>query len=160
SGFTATVSWGDGTPDSPASVVATEYPGQWAVLANHTFADEGTVTLSVQVRDPGAASALAFHTLTVADAALHLQSIAPPVVTAGMPFSGPVASFTDDNLSAPVTDFTATVSWGDGSPDSAASVSALGGGQFGVAAAHTYATPGTFTLTLSVLDEGGSSLTA
>jgi uncharacterized protein (TIGR03118 family) len=61
--FTATVNWGDGTPPSPAdgkavTVVAdASVPGQFDVMATHTFAEEGSFTVTTTVTDSGGAQA-------------------------------------------------------------------------------------------------------
>ena len=53
-----------------------------------------------------------------------------------------VATFTDANPNATVSDFTATITWGDGST-SAGTVVATGNG-FAVNGAHTYADEGSY----------------
>jgi hypothetical protein len=157
--FTATVTWGDGT-SSAGAVVTTSTPGNYAVLASHVYAEEGNYTLSVKVLDEGSASVTGNLTISVADAALSGLTLSDPGATEGQSFSGfTVATFTDANAGAPVTDFTATVTWGDGT-SSSASVVSLGGGNFAVVAGTTYAeeTPSPITLSVAVLDVGGASI--
>ena len=82
-------------------------------------------------------------------------------------FTGAVGSFTDANPAAPVSDFRATIDWGDGTPDSVGTVSQPGGPgtAFIVTGSHTYADAGvnggvgTFPITVYVDDVGGSKLT-
>jgi hypothetical protein len=161
--FTATISWGDGTTStvSGSGIVALG-GGNYALLSTHTYAEEGSCTLTVQVRDDGGASISGTGKVAVADAPLGSLKINDPKATEG---SGPgtftVATFHDNNLSAPASDFTATVSWGDGSSTTLSGgngLVSLGGGTFAVLADHTYAEEGTCTLSVQVLDVGGSSL--
>ncbi len=76
----------------------------------------------------------------------------------GTPVSGTVAAFTDLNPGGQTTDFTATVSWGDGSTSPGAIVPGATG-TFTVQGSHTYAEEGTFTVHVLVQDLGGSSVT-
>ncbi len=94
--------------------------------------------------------------MVAADAPLTLKSLTPPSAFAQTSFSGVLATFADANLSAPTTDFTATITWGDGSK-SAGSVQALGSGLFAVEGAHTYTNPATLPFAVSIQDRGGAS---
>jgi hypothetical protein len=160
--FTAVVSWGDGTTSTVTSGNGISGSGgSFVVQASHTYAEEihTATVLSVQILDVGGSSAGSVSSpLTVADARLTLQSLAPPAVTAGTAFNGPVATFRDGNPAA-AGDFRATVSWGDGTTSSASVVS-LGGDSFGVTASHTYAQAGALPFAVSVSDAGGSVLSA
>jgi hypothetical protein len=159
--FTATVTWGDGS-SSAASVVATGTTGTFAVVASHTYAEEGTETLSVAVLDHGGSSISNSATIAVADAALsHLTIHAPVGATEGEGTGTfTVASFSDANTSAPLTDFTAVITWGDGTTSSVTSANGLSGsgGNFVVKTSHTFAASGTLTLSVHILDAGGSSV--
>ena len=60
------------------------------------------------------------------------------------------------------SDFTATIDWGDGSPNSIGTITQPGGvgTPFDVTGGHTYAKPGTgYTVTMIVKDVGGSMVT-
>src|SRR5207244_645063 len=74
-------------------------------------------------------------------------------------FTGRVASFTDGNRSPDLADFSATIAWGDGMT-SAGSITANGTGGFDVSGTHTYTALGTFTVTVTIHDAGGSSAVA
>jgi hypothetical protein len=95
----------------------------------------------------------------VADAPLSLKMLAPPVVTQGTSFTGVVATFSDGNALAPPSDFTATITWGDGATTTG-SVVGLGGGSFAVVGSHTYTKSGALPFSVSVSDDGGSKLSA
>jgi probable HAF family extracellular repeat protein len=73
---------------------------------------------------------------------------------AGAPFSGVVASFTDSD-GGTLNNYTATLAWGDGTT-STGSIAANGTGGFNVSGSHTYATHGSFTLTVEVDDTDGT----
>jgi RHS repeat-associated protein len=76
--------------------------------------------------------------------------------TAGAPFGGPVASFTDPGAQA--SDFTALISWGDGHT-SAGTVTPNGPG-FDVAGANTYAAPGSYLVQVVIRRSDGRTATA
>jgi PKD repeat protein len=158
--FTATVSWGDGS-SSAASVVGTG-AGTFAVLAAHTYAEEGNATLAVQISDDGGASLSVSRAIAVADAALTGLGLQNPHAIEGLSTGTvTVATFTDTNAAALATDFTAAISWGDGSSSTVSGgggVVALGGGVFAVEAAHTYAQAGNYALSVQVLDTGGATI--
>ncbi len=161
--FTATVLWGDGS-SSAASVVAAGSPGTFAVrTSGHTYAEEGTVTLSVQVRDVGGASAARALRITVADAPLSVSVQVPPATEGVDPGNVRVATFHDTNVKAPISDFTAVIRWGDGGTSTVTAagngIRSLGGGDFAVWSRHAYAAEeGTVTLSVQILDAGGASV--
>jgi subtilase family serine protease len=70
--------------------------------------------------------------------------------TEGQPLNNvAVANFTDPTGSQPVSDYTATIAWGDGAVTSGTIV-ADGGNTYTVLGSHTYINAGTYTLTVSV----------
>jgi hypothetical protein len=75
----------------------------------------------------------------------------------GAPVTAKVASFTDADSSGQLSDFSATINWGD-STTSAGTVTPNASGGFDVTGNHTYAAPGTFTITTSIRDVGGASI--
>jgi hypothetical protein len=164
SDFTATITWGDGgttTLSGTTGGIVSLGGGNFALMASHTYAEEGNVTVSVQVGDVGGASASASRVLTVADARLLSLGVATLKPTEGIGIgTATVATFTDANAAAPATDFTAVVHWGDGgtSTVTGGGIVSLGGGKFAVPAAYTYAEAGSYTLSVQVLDVGGASI--
>ena len=58
-----------------------------------------------------------------------------------------------------MSDFTATIDWGDGSPNSTGTIAGAMGGPYSVEGGHTYAAFGTYTITTVVTDVGGSVVT-
>jgi large repetitive protein len=125
-----------------------------------TLPEEGTYQVAVSVTDSDGAIAITVSgssSAVVADAALTAGATVPQSVNTGIALSGiGVGTFTDANPGATVTDFTGTVDWGDGSPNSAA-VFAIGALGFDVSGSHTYAKPGVYNVTTTVLDAGGAT---
>ena len=74
--------------------------------------------------------------------------------TAGMPLNATVATITDPNTSATTSAYSATINWGDG--NSTAGAIAGGSGSFTVTGNHTYATSGTYPITVSITSVGTS----
>jgi hypothetical protein len=69
-----------------------------------------------------------------------------------------LASFTDADPSAPLSDYKATITWGNGTT-SAGTIAVDAQGGYCVSGGHTYATAGTYAVTVLVTDAGGSSAT-
>jgi hypothetical protein len=156
SDYTATINWGDGTT-STGTIVANGN-GTFGVTGSHTYADEGSTAVSVTIRDATVSTvASASSTALTVDAPLNASG---NLVTAteGAAFSGVVASFVDTDPLAPMNDYTAVIHWGDGST-STATISANGSGGYNVSGSHIYVEEGTYSLSVSIQDKGGSSAT-
>ena len=153
--YTATIDWGDGSAVDSAAVIAGG-AGSFTVSGTHTYADEGTYAATVTITDVDNASntAIANSTADVGDAALAATCATSPASPTS--FSGNVASLTDANSQATTADFTATISWGDGS-SSAGTVSGPTGGPFTVSGSHAYASLGPESISAMVTDDGGST---
>jgi PKD repeat protein len=78
--------------------------------------------------------------------------------TEGAPFSGPVATFTEPDASAPASQYTATIDWGDSST-STGTVTGPAGGPFTVNGSHTYAEEGSYPVKVTITDNVNSSNT-
>ena len=81
---------------------------------------------------------------------------APPIVaaSAGTPFTGTVASFSDLDPAGNAHDYTATINWGDGHLTNGV-VTANGQGGFNVSGTNTYAQAGAFPINVDIADFGG-----
>jgi hypothetical protein len=141
---TVTIDWGDGTSSTSNSFVAT-----------HAYPEERLYTGSVSYTDDCGPHVVPFD-VKVQDAPLTATATAARA-TAAQAFTGPLATLSDGNSGAGVSDFSATVSWGDGQ-SSAGTISASGG-QFTVTATHTYAAQGSYPTTVTIRDVGGASST-
>jgi len=152
--YSATIDWGDG--GSSSGTVSGPMGGPFKVNGSHTYAEEGTYTITVKVTDIDTATngATATSTANVADAALTASPAC--IATSTQSYLGSTATFTDAaNPSGTLSDFTATIDWGDGSVTTG-TVTGPNGGPYTVSGAHTYATTGIFTITTTIHDVGGS----
>jgi hypothetical protein len=154
--FTATINWGDG--QSSSGTIGAGTGGGFVVSGSHTYADEGSHTISVSITDVGGASTSTSSSASVGDAALTAQGI-NVTSTEAVAFSGNVASFTDANPNSSAGDFTATINWGDGQ-SSSGTVGAGTAGGFVVSGTHTYTDEGNHTVSVSITDVGGATATA
>ena len=153
-------------PLPAASITQNGNAAQFTVNApSFLLPEEGTYQVVVSVTDSGGTTPItvsgASHAV-IADAALTPEGPLTPTGNTGILLSGTeVGMFTDGNVVAPASDFTGTIDWGDGSPNSVASFLAdpAGGGLFHVFGSHTYAKPGVYTVTTNVFDVGGSTTT-
>ena len=153
--YTATVDWGDGSPDTVGTITGA---GNFTVSGTHAYADEGSFPVTVTMRDTGGASTVAMDTINVGDAALSPGAASNLTALEGASFTPSVVGrFTDTNPGAPAADFTATIDWGDSTAATTGTVAALASGGFSVSGSHAYADAGSFHPTVTIADRGGRS---
>jgi large repetitive protein len=120
--YTANIDWGDGSPQSTGTVVATATPGVFDIEGGHTYAKPGVDTTLVTVHDDGGSQAVVAGSSTVTDAAVT-GSTASFTATEGKNTGLFVlATFTDPNTLATVADVNAALAvggWGDRTPTAA-----------------------------------------
>jgi VCBS repeat-containing protein len=153
--FTASINWGDGTTTSG---IISGANGSFTVSGGHVYADEGQNTATVTVTSTFAGTQLSLSgTVAVSDA---LLTATPGTIsgTEGTAINPTVATFTDANPNATLSDFSAMINWGDGSVTPGTVVAQAGGG-FAVQGGHTYAEEGHCQTTVTVDDIGGSTTT-
>ena len=157
--YSVTVNWGDGSPTTTFDI---NTAGSLGTLS-HTYAEEGNYNASVTVTDFASGTQTQNFQVSVADATLTAggATALTPKTGVALPSSTVVGTFTDANPTAPISDYTGTIDWGDGSPTTLATFSQPGGvgTAFDVTGGHTYAKPGTYAITVNVLDDGGSRVT-
>ncbi len=153
SDFMASIDWGDGTVSS--GDVVPSGGGQFVINGNHTYAHDGTYTVSANASDFGGSSIQITGSATVSDAPIAGGGTSIST-QAGVPFSGAVGTFTDSDSFGQPSDFSANIDWGDGTPESTGTVTGSLG-SFQVLGGHTYALPGGYTISVAANDEGGSS---
>src|SRR5215831_8947805 len=76
---------------------------------------------------------------------------------AAVPITARVASFTDANPNGKLSEYSSSIDWGDGAA-SAGTITKNASGGFDVVGTHTYLAVGTFTITISIRDAGGASI--
>jgi uncharacterized repeat protein (TIGR01451 family) len=158
--YSATIDWGDGSPLDPSATI-TGSGGNFTVSGSHKYAEEGAalkVVVTITDIDATTNTATANSTANVADAALTATP-ACPATSMIKSFNGTTATFTDAaSPSGTLSDFSATINWGDTS-SSAGTITGADGGPYTVTGIHTYATTGNFTITTTITDVGGSTVT-
>lgn len=153
--YSAVITWGDG--NSNPGVVTANRTGGFDVTGTKTYAEEGSYVTGLTVTDAGGSSAQAGGGAIVADAALSANGLS---FNSTNPVTGVVALFTDADPNGTVSDYTATIDWGDGSAPSTGTVAAAASGSFTVSGSHAYAALGPHTIATRVCDLGGSCASA
>jgi hypothetical protein len=146
--YVAVINWGDGSTTTTTYVSALN--GQGIVYGSHGYYQHGSYGITVTIMDGSTVLASASSTSTIGE------------IYYGLPTSLSAASFTDNSMGAEVGDYTATINWGDGA--SSSGVVSGANGVFMVTSlpvTHTYAWPGQYTVSVTVVGkEGGSPTTA
>jgi hypothetical protein len=151
----ATVQW-NGTPLTITAAGGTQIQ---VTVPAALVADEGTAT--VTVTNPFLHVSSLPQTFTIADAALTASG-ANISVFGNKKFSGTVATFTDGNPGATAGDFTALITWDNGTVN-LVPVTGTGPnntGPFTVTGTHTFAAfTNAHTVTVTIFDKGGNTVT-
>src|SRR4029077_15275422 len=106
------------------------------------------------ISDQGGSQARATSQVQVSDAALTAAGVNFSA-TEGASFAGVVATFGDADPNGSVSDYTATIDWGDGQTSSGSIDQGTAGG-FVVSGSHNYGDEGSYTVTVQIADAGGS----
>jgi streptogramin lyase len=152
SDYAATITWGDGS--SSAGVIVHVSGGQYNVTGTHTYAEEGTDTISVLITDEGTNPVTATSTASVQDGLLTAKTVAfnPAEGTV----NATVATFTDQDPTDSASDYTAVITWGDGGTSSG-SITKTGPGAFSVNGTYTYLEEGTYPFSVLITDTVGGN---
>lgn len=156
--FGGAINWGDGTLSLPTFLGSN---GSFTIDGTHTYAEEGTYTVTLNINDGAGDSASDTGSAVVFDAEISTGSAPSPLLfTPGVLSSNVLLlTFSDANLLAPTSDFAGTVGWGDGTVSFATIVGGVPG-SFSVLGSHTYAAAGSFVVSIGVNDLGGSTASA
>ncbi len=132
-----------------------------AVVPAALVAEEGTAAVAVTSPGPGGGPSAKAQTFTITDAPLQAQGLTVVFLANAPSTNVAVATFQDGNPFAPLSDFTATINWGD-QTTSVGTIAVAANGTFYVLGTHTYSqslTGGSERLPISVQidDDGGQS---
>jgi len=153
--YSASIAWGDNS----ASAGTFNANGSSVTIAGSHSYEEGSYTVTTTFSQGTLFSVIVSSSAVVSDAPLTNVSPSPLSPLQGIALSNaPVATFTDTNPTGKLSDFTATITWGDG-VTSTGTVTQPGGvgTSFVVAGSHTYGVPGPETITVTVRDIGGQT---
>ncbi|MDR3633360.1 MAG: hypothetical protein P4L84_05950, partial [Isosphaeraceae bacterium] len=157
--YWALIGWGDGQVSAGAIAPDPTVPGRFDVSGTHIYEMNGSYSVSVQIVDVGGCTVATTGTASVTDAPL-LASFGSVSALPGVVFSGTVATFTE-GPSDPLSAFSATIDWGDGTSATATIIPPAAPGEpFQVDGTHAYESAGTYNIVVSVLDADGGSATA
>src|SRR5207302_9223172 len=152
--------WDDGSGQTHTSTGTVQLisGNTFGVYADNTvpYAEEGTHGVTVVISDKGGGQATVTSEVMVGDAALTASggSIS---AKEGASFAGQVATFSDADRNGALSDYTATITWGDGQ-SSTGTISLGAGGTFVVSGSHAYADEGSYTVSVQIADAGGASI--
>jgi hypothetical protein len=155
--YSATIDWGDGTQPTPGTISG--QGGQFTVSGTHTYAEQGTYSVTITITDVDNRNnnATVISRARVSDAQLSSTCATMPVST--QTYAGRTAMFTDQSSTGTLNDFSATIDWGDGSTSAGTIAGGPGNTPYTVSGTHTYASTGTFLISTTIADVGGSSTT-
>lgn len=142
------IDWGDGSRE----VQTVAAPGSLGSRM-HTYADNGTYTVTLKVTDAAGNSGSTSFRVAVGNVAPSVGPVSAPA--APVEVNAPVsvsAGFTDPGV---LDSHTATIDWGDGTTGSGSVSEANGAGS--AVGTHRYAVPGLYTVKVTVTDKDGGA---
>lgn len=144
--LSATILWGDNT--TSAGIISSDGSGGYIVSGSHTYATDGSYNGTVQIKDDGVIMTTGSFAATITKEV---------TVTGGFSYTDTEGSSTDNQTWAtfidpagpgPISSYSATIDWGDGSQSAGEIAQNLS--TFYVINNHTYADEGNYTVTVTV----------
>jgi hypothetical protein len=130
-----------------------------ALIPASDLTDEGTASVSVAELVNGSFTQTSnTMSFTITEAPISGTAGAAISGVAGQAVSGTVATFTDAGGPEALSDYSATINWGDSSTSNG-TISGPSGGVFSVSGSHTYAAAGTFTVSVMISHETATPVT-
>jgi hypothetical protein len=154
--YAATIAWGDGA-NSGGVITFDQTIQRFTVSGHHAYSEEGSYPIAVMIQDGSSPKVTAASMAVVADAPLTATPVTVSAI-AGGPFGGVVGAFTDADPNDSPSNYSATISWGDGTT-SVGVIKSDGKGGYTVSGGTTYAAAGKYTVTVQIRDIGGSAAT-
>jgi subtilisin-like proprotein convertase family protein len=155
--YSATIDWGDGST-SAGTITFDSGTGVFTVAGSHVYDNPGAFVVTTQITR--AASIIS----VISSANVSNPSV---ILTGGFVFSagrlvsssGPVATFSDPGGPELVSAYVATINWGDGTATSTGTITLDSGtGIYTVTGTHSYATVGSFTITVTLAHTTATSV--
>src|SRR5579871_6204615 len=153
--YSASINWGDNTAATTGTISFAN--GVFAVSGNHSYAEEGTYTLTVTINHETSTTQTVTSTATVSDPAVMANGVGVNAIP-NFSFTAPVATFTDPGTPEVLGDYSATINWGDNTPATMGTI-AINNGTFTVSGSHAYASTGSFTVTTTIHHDTASPTT-
>jgi hypothetical protein len=152
--YSATVDWGDGTTSAGTII---RDGSNLRVAGAHSYSHHGHYSIDVSISDDGGPAVTATSTVLVHDAGIYAGRTFVRG-SAGRALSDVVATFRDMNPGGDISDFGASINWGDGTTSDGTIVAGPAGYQ--VMGIHTYSASGDYGVTVTINSTGGVSATA
>lgn len=147
--FNALIAWGDGSSSAGSISFAA---GVFTVKGSHGYAEEGYYAVNTTIQIGNAAVGAATSHARVSDpAVISTGDFVVNAVENSASGNQTVATFVDPGGAEDVSDYSATVHWGDGS--SSAGTICFAGGVFTVQGNHTYLREGQFTIRVAIFHD-------
>ncbi len=144
------VDWGDGSTNTFGDSSVTLVNGTLTVLGTHQYATQGMFTVSTMVTNAGGATATATSTGTVTVGPLSASAATINAVE-----ETPATNMTVATFSGTAGGYVATIDWGDESTPTNGTINGTS-----VQGSHTYATPGSYAVTVTLTDAASNSAEA
>jgi hypothetical protein len=151
--YSATIDWGDATAATTGTITFSS--GVFSVQGAHTYAEEGSYTITVTINHEATTAVLATSSATVSDlAVLPTGNFSFAAIEGALSATQTVATFTDPGGAEANdgTHYSATIDWGDATPTTSGAIG-FSAGVFTVQGAHTYGEEGNFTITVTIHHE-------
>jgi PKD repeat protein len=150
----AIIDWGDGTSDIGDKIGRVSIAGgTLTVSGTHTYAEDGTYTVSVFLQDIGGQRATGTLTIVVTEPPINVT----PTSVSGFEFTAltnvPLATFTHPGNEAPGAYMT-SISWGDGT--TSIGLVTQSGMTYAVSASHTYSDEGNYSVRVTITEDSAS----